>query len=92
MIKTFKHKGLRELFDTGRTARIDAKFTARVSERLDALDAATNLQMLDVPGYRVHPLKQFKPLRYSMWVSGAWRITFEFSDGNAYNVDFEQYH
>lgn len=92
MIKTFKHKGLKELFEKGRTARIDAKLQARVIERLDAINAAPNLQALDLPGFNTHPLKQFKPLRYSIWVTGAWRITFEFDKGDAERVDLEQYH
>jgi toxin HigB-1 len=92
MIKTFKHKGLKELFEKARTARIDAKLHTRVLERLDALNRAPNLQALDLPGFNTHPLKQFKPLRYSIWVTGAWRITFEFDRGDADRVDLEQYH
>jgi proteic killer suppression protein len=92
MIKTYKSKGLSDLFETGNTARIDKKFHARCIEVLDVLNRATDLRALNIPGYRLHQLKQFKPVRHSIWVSGAWRITFEWDKGDAYRVDFEQYH
>jgi toxin HigB-1 len=55
------------------------------------LNRAGNLQALSLPGYNVHPLRG-SPLRYSIWVSGAWRITFAWDNGDVYGVDFEQYH
>lgn len=92
MIKTFKSKPLKELFETGKAARIDAQFHGRLLERLDVLNRASDLRALNLPGYNLHALKQFKPLRYSIWISGAWRITFEWNKGDADRVDFEQYH
>jgi proteic killer suppression protein len=92
MIRTYKHNGLKELFEAGTTARIDAKFHARCIEVLHVIDAAADVRALNLPAYRLHQLKQFKPVRFSMRVSGAWRITFEFDRGDAYRVDFEQYH
>jgi proteic killer suppression protein len=92
MIRTYRHNGLKELFETGATRRIDAKFHARCREALDVLNAAADLRALNLPALRLHQLKQFKPLRYSIWISGAWRITFEWDKGDAYRVDFEQYH
>lgn len=92
MIKTYRHNGLKELIETGKTARIDAKFHARCIEVLDALRSATDLRGMNRPAFRLHQLKQFKPVRYSVWVSGQWRITFEWDKGDAYRVDFEQYH
>jgi toxin HigB-1 len=91
MIKTFHHKGLKELFEQGATSRIDRQFHRRLIERLDVLNRAASLQALSLPGYNVHPLRG-KPIRYSLWVSGAWRMTFEWDNGDAYRVDFEQYH
>jgi toxin HigB-1 len=61
--------------------------------RLDALDAATELRQLDLPGFRLHPLKGGQAGRWAIDVSGPWRITFEWSgDGDAHRVDLEQYH
>lgn len=92
MIKTFKSKAIKELFETGTTRRIDAKFHARCREVLDVINASPDTRSMGLPGYNLHPLKQFKPVRYSIWISGAWRVTFEFEKGDAYRVDFEQYH
>src|SRR3954451_1638052 len=77
MIKTYRHTGLKELFESGKTARIDAKFHARCIEALDVLNRAPDLRAINLPSLRLHQLKQFKPLRYSIWISGQWRITFE---------------
>ena len=92
MIKSFKSKGLSELWAKGSTGKIDAKLHDRILERLDALDAATVVGDLNLPGFDFHPLKGFKPVRYSVHVNGPWCVTFEFSDGDAYKIDFEQYH
>jgi toxin HigB-1 len=45
-----------------------------------------------IPGYRLHPLKGAGPRRWSIWVNGNWRVTFEFQDGNALILDYEDYH
>lgn len=90
MIRTFRNKELAALWETG-TSKIDKRFYGRITERLDALDAATRPEDMNVPGYNYHPL-QGKPIRYTVHVNGPWCITFEFSEGDAYRVDFEQYH
>ncbi len=92
MIKTFANKDLKELFETGKSRRIDNRHHDRCRELLAALHSATDLRQVNLPGYFYHPLHQFKPLRYSLRVRGAWRITFEFSNGDAYRVDYEEYH
>jgi proteic killer suppression protein len=92
MIKSYRNKGLKELFESGRTGKIDKRFQDRCLEILSVVNAAASIQQLNVAGFNLHQLKQFKPVRFSIWVSGAWRITFEFEKGDAYRVDFEQYH
>lgn len=92
MIKGFRSKGLRQLFDKGSSAFIQKALHARCQRRLDALNSAKKLQDLNVPGFDFHALKGFKPQRFTMHVNGPWCITFEFDDGHAYSVDFEQYH
>jgi proteic killer suppression protein len=92
MIKTFKSKPLKELFETGKAARIDQKFHARLILVLDVVNRSANTQAMSLPGFNLHPLKQYKPWKWSIWISGAWRLTFEFDKGDAYRVDFEQYH
>jgi proteic killer suppression protein len=61
-------------------------------DRLAKLDAAIDVSDMDVPGWRLHPLKGRLKGRYSVNVSGNWRLTFEFSDGDARLVDYEDYH
>ena len=60
--------------------------------QLAALDTATCIDDMEVPGFKLHQLKGTAANRWSIWVSGNWRITFEFSDGNAYVIDYEDYH
>jgi proteic killer suppression protein len=91
MIRTFKNKELASLWETGRS-KIDQRLHGRLIERLDALDAAARAQDMNVPGYDFHPLRGFNPTRYSIHVNGPWCITFEFLEGDALRVDFEQYH
>ncbi len=92
MIKSFKSKGLVELWEKGRTGKIDPKMQARMLRRLDRLDVITRPEEMNVPGFDFYPLRGFKPTRYSVHVNGPWCITFEFEDGDACRVDFEQYH
>jgi proteic killer suppression protein len=92
VIKTFKSKALADLWEKGRSAKIDARFYERIFRRLDRLDAVVTPQEMNIGGFQFHPLRGFAPTRYSMHVNGPWCITFEFADGNAYQVNFEQYH
>jgi toxin HigB-1 len=92
VIRNFKNKALAELWQSGRTRRIDVKMHPRILRRLDRLDVATRPEEMNVPGFDFHALRGFKPTRYSMHVNEPWCITFEFQDGDACRVDLEQYH
>jgi proteic killer suppression protein len=92
MIRTFKSKALAELWEKGRTSKIDVKMHNRIFARLDRLDVAVRPDEMNVPGFDFHALRGFKPIRYSVHVNGPWCITFEFEEGDAFRVDFEQYH
>jgi proteic killer suppression protein len=92
VIKSFKHKGLRKYYESGSRAGIQAKHAGRLRLQLAALDTARLVEDMDVPGYRLHPLKGRAKNRWSIWVSGNWRLTFEFKDGNAHVLDYEDYH
>lgn len=92
MIKGWKHKGLKELFEKGSTAKIDKRFHDRIIRRLDALEMATTPEAMNLPGNDFHALKGFSPTRYTVHVNGPWCITFEFDGTDAAQVDFEQYH
>ena len=92
MIKSFRHKGLRRLFETGSTSGVQASHAKRLRMQLAALDTAKVIADVDVPGFRLHRLKGALQARWSVSVNGNWRITFEFKDGNASVLDYEDYH
>ena len=92
MIKSFRHKGLRRFYETGSTAGIQASHVKRLRLQLAALDSAQSIEDMNVPGYALHPLKGELRGRWAVSVNGNWRLTFEFKDGNAYVLDYEDYH
>lgn len=92
MIKSFRHKGLRRLFETGSSSGVQASHAKRLRMQLAALDTAQSVEDMNIPGYRLHPLKGPMRGRWSIWVSGNWRLTFEFQSGNADVLDYEDYH
>lgn len=92
MIRSFKSKGLAELWAKGTTRRIDSSFHKRILLRLNRLDLAATTTQLNVPGFDFHILRGFAPVRYTVHVNGPWCLTFEFDDGDALRVDLEQYH
>lgn len=92
MIKSFRHKGLRTLFVTGSAAGVQPAHAKRLRLQLSALDTALTIDDMDVPGWRLHPLRGESVGRWSITVNGNWRVTFEFRDGNAYVLDYEDYH
>ncbi len=92
MIKSFKHKGLQKFFSTGSTAGIKATHKSRIEERLQALHTACCIDDMDLPGWRLHSLKGDRDGLWAVNVSGNWRIVFEFINGHAYIVNYEDYH
>lgn len=91
MIKTFKNKQLAALW-AGKRSKIDAKLHKRIILRLDRLDAATRVEEMNLPGFDFHALSGYNPTRHTVHINGPWCVTFEFVDGDAYLIDFEQYH
>jgi proteic killer suppression protein len=89
MIKSFRHKGLAALFETGNTRKVQPKHAKRLNLILTALNAATQAAQMAMPGIRFHPLHGN---RYSVWVDENYRVTFRFDAGHAYEVDYEDYH
>lgn len=92
MIKSFKHKGLQRFFTSGSTAGIQSKHAAKIRNQLSFLNAATCVEDMNKPGYRLHELSGNLKGIYAVDVSGNWRITFKFIDGDAYIVNYEDYH
>lgn len=92
MIKSFKHKGLEKFYSTGTKKGIQATHAGKLRLQLAALDTAHCIEDLDIPGYRLHPLKGNRKGLWSITVSGNWRVTFEFKEGHVYIVNYEDYH
>lgn len=92
MIKTFKHKGLKKFFESGNTKGIQAAHSNKLRMQLAALDTATNIDDIDIPGYQLHKLQGNQKDRWSISVNGNWRVTFDFSESNVYIVNYEDYH
>jgi len=92
MIQSFRHKGLRKFFESGSLAGIQPQHAKRLRMQLTALETAQTIADMNIPGFRLHALKGAERGRWSIWVNGNWRVTFEFHDGHAYIVDYEDYH
>lgn len=92
MIRSFRDKGLKRFYETGMASGIQVHHAVGVRMQLAALDTAIKVEDMDIPGYRLHPLRGKEKGRWSIWVSGNWRITFEFKDGDAHVLDYEDYH
>lgn len=92
MIKSFRHKGLEKLFHDGTKKGIRPEHVQRLMDILDRLNAAAVVGDMDYPGSHLHPLKGGLRGLWAVTVSGNWRITFRFEKGDAYVVDYMDYH
>jgi proteic killer suppression protein len=92
MILSFKHKGLEAFFAFGSIKAIQAVHQKRLRFQLMALHTATCVADMNIPGYKLHPMKGVRTGVWAISVSGNWRITFRFVNGNAEVVDYEDYH
>ena len=92
MIKSFKHKGLKNLFYHGDRSGIKPEHASKLLRILDRLDASLNPQDMNLPGYKLHELKGKEKGTWSVWISGNWRVTFQFEENDAIAVDYRDYH
>ena len=92
VIKSFRHKGLRRLFETGERRGVKPEFANRLKRQLDVLNRARTTRDLNLPGYRLHQLKGNRTGTWSVVVSGNWRMTFRLEGEDAFDVDLEDYH
>jgi len=92
MIRSFKHRGLKALYD-GRTARrVAPEHVEKLRDILTVLDRSRVPQDMNLPGFRLHPLKGDRKGHWAVSVSGNWRVTFRFDGGHAVEVDYVDYH
>jgi proteic killer suppression protein len=92
VIRSFRHKGLERFFLKGSKSGIQAKHPARLRLILGRLNASASARDMDLPGLYLHPLGGDRAGTWSVRVSGNWRVTFCFVDGDAEVVDYEDYH
>ncbi len=92
MIVGFRHKGLERLFEKGDRRRVPPNFVNKVERILARLEEASVVGNMDLPGFRLHPLKGDLAGLWAVSVSGNWRIVFRFDGGNASDVDLIDYH
>ena len=92
MIQSFKHKGLQRFFETENVAGIQTEHQKRLRMQLAALDTAQTINDMDVPGFRLHPLKGARKGQWAVTVNKNWRLVFKFAADHAFDVDYEDYH
>lgn len=92
MLKSFRHKGVRQFAETGSKAGIRPEHAKRLARILTALDAANTAANLNAPGYDLHPLQGELEGHRSVRVSGNWRLTFSFGGEDAILIDYQDYH
>jgi proteic killer suppression protein len=92
MIESFKHKGLKNYFEKGDSSKIHQAHTRRLQLILTLLQSAKEIKDMNFPGSNLHKLSGDKNNFWSIKVSGNWRIIFRFEDGDAYEVDYLDYH
>jgi toxin HigB-1 len=92
MIRSFRHKGLRRLYKDGVEKDLPAGHVEKIGRILARLDVATAPEQMNLPGWRLHPLKGDLKGFWSVSVSGNWRIVFQFDGKDAVQVDYVDYH
>ena len=92
MLKSYRHKGIKQFAETGSKAGIQPEHATRLRRLLSALDAATCPANMNAPGYGPHPLKGELAGHWAVRVSGNWRLTFRFEGEDAVLIDYEDYH
>ncbi len=92
MIRSFRNKALERFFETGDGRRLSVQNVKRIANILRALDDASRPEDMNLPGMRFHTLTGRGKSRYAVSASGNWRVTFGWVDGDAVDVDLEDYH
>jgi len=92
MIRSFKHRGLRLLYENEDARGIRPDLRDKVEDILGRLDVATSPEAMDLPGYRLHSLKGDLSGFWSVTVRANWRIIFRFEGGDAFDVELIDYH
>ena len=92
MIRSFRHKGLKLLFDKGDRRKLQSVYADKIERILARLEESSEVGSMELPGFRLHPLKGDLAGFWSVTVSGNWRVIFRFEGGHASDVDLVDYH
>ncbi len=92
MIRSFRHRGLKRLYEKDQRRGLRADHVDRIARILARLDEADAPGKMDLPGFKLHSLKGNLEGFWAVSVSGNWRIVFRFEGGHAYDVDLTDYH
>lgn len=92
MVGSFKHKGLKRLYEFGDASKVNPNLLDRVELILADLDAAVSVEHMRQPGYRLHELRGSLRGFHAVDVSGNWRIIFRFVADTAFEIDLVDYH
>ena len=92
MIQNFRHKGLKQLFESGTLAGVHPQHASRLRRILALLETAETLDDMDLTGLNLHELKGERKGTWSVKVSGNWRVTFKIKQGDVIDVNYEDDH
>ena len=92
MITSFKHKGLKRLFETGDISGVNPQHAERLRKILALLETSETIDDMDLPGLNLHKLKGKRKNTLAVTVSGNWRVTFKLKNGDILEVNYEDYH
>jgi toxin HigB-1 len=92
MIESFRHKGLKRLFENDDRKVVSAEHVRKIENILGLLNAAQKVEEMNLPTFRLHPLTGDLKGFWSVTVRANWRIVFRFEDGGAFDVDLMDYH
>lgn len=92
MIKSFRHKGVQQFFETGSKAGIQAAHAGKLRIMLTRLDSVIAPEDMSAPGWKLHLLKGDLAGHWAIWVDKNWRLTFRFDGEDAELVDYQDYH
>ena len=92
MIRSFTHRGLKRFFEHDDTRRLPQETIPRIRHILTQLEETEIIEDMDIHSWHLHELKGNRKGTWSVTVRANWRITFQFQEGEAYNVNFEDYH
>jgi proteic killer suppression protein len=92
MIRSFKHRGLKALYEGRTPKRVSPDHVGKLRDILAVLDGSSGAADMDLPGFRLHALKGKRKGHWAVSVSGNWRVTFRFEEGHPVEVDYVDYH